>query len=686
MRSRRWIFFSLWGVALAFLVIVWIISASLMERGRSDAIEHYKTRATLTAGSAETIVNRTFLAMDVLLAGLEDLAQPGGVENGVPDAKRSQSVLVNAVRRTLFVRDIALVSRDGTVVAAALPTTMRTGLEFPNGFVETTLDQETPSLSVSQPIESFTSREMVLYFARPLGTLAAVAVVPLRQLANALSPTGTAEPLTITLERDDGQLIVSEPPSGFPAAQRVAQPLQPEHRDGNARIARGRIDGAPSLVAARDLLHAGLVLAVSIPVSPVDARWHEDRALVLSVSAVLGIVILTTAAVTHWYIRRLELARQAIQDNKDWLDQALASIRDGLLLCDSKDRVVAWNRRYVEFFPYLAPVLRPGVHYDLLARTAMRAMQPRSTDTEVEVAVQRRLADRRGRRVESEYQIRPDLHVHITETETPSGGVVSVYRDTTRSERELARCREAVRAAEEAHMQSIATLCRQICEPANTALGMMQLVLRASMDDATRRYASWAGDASRQVLATVSNVLDMSRLTSDVTQFDFESFVPRALIEDVASRALDAADGRRFSVHFSPELPQALWGDARRLRHALFNLLKVAIERSSCRTIEVRADHESRGDGQAVLRVDLGVAGADATNCPEFHSLREVFQRLDPSEPAALALGLTRKVAELTGGGLFFDDSPSPRVSFKAVFTTVSELQVTLGGPIGASG
>ncbi|MCW7536749.1 PAS-domain containing protein [Aquabacterium sp. A7-Y] len=688
MRSRRWILFALWGVACAFLVIVGIIAALLMLRGRADAIEQGRTRAILTAAGAEAVVNRTFLGIDVLLAGLADLAQPGGDEHEATDPQRSQRLLVDAVKRTLFVRDIALVSRDGTVVAASLPTTVLSGLEFPRGFVEATFEQEAPSLNISQPTESFASREMVLYFARPFGTLAAVAVVPLRQLASALSPSGMGEPLTITLERDDGQLIVSEPPSGLPAAQRVAQPLHPEHRDGSAHIGLGRIDGAPALVAARDLLHGGLVLAVSIPMESVGARWSGDRALVLTVSAILVMVILSTAGVTHWYIRRLDLARQAIQDNKDWLDQALASIRDGLLLCDSEHRVVAWNRRFIELFPSLTAVLKPGVHYDVLVRAAVQAMLPDATDAERDAVVRRRLSDHGSGHSESEYEVRSDLLVHVTDAETPSGGVVSVYRDVTSTERELARSREAVRAAEEARMHSIATVCRQISEPANTALGMIEFVSRGRMDECAHRYANWAREATRQVLAVVDNMLDMSRLSAGAVQSASEAFVPRALLDDVVARALDTAAGKRcsFSVRLSPDLPDSLWGDARRLRHALFNLLKVVCEHGSSRTIEVRADHELQGDRQVLLRLDLCTAGAGAVDCTRgSSSLREIFRSLDPSEPASLALELSRKVAELTGGGLFFDDHAPSCVSFKAAFSPVAELPATADRSIGAS-
>ena len=43
--------------------------------------------------------------------------------------------------------------------------------------------------------------------------------------------------------------------------------------------------------------------------------------------------------------------------SKSTLEHALGAMHDGFLLLDAQDRVVAWNQRYVDLFPWLADTI-----------------------------------------------------------------------------------------------------------------------------------------------------------------------------------------------------------------------------------------------------------------------------------------------------------------------------------------
>lgn len=655
MHTPRQGYVGVWCVAGTFLVIVAGIASYLVERGRADAVELARSRAAQTAAHAETLVNRAFLSIDVLLAGLEDLVALEQSRSGNVDPLLAQRALAGVVRRSLLVRDVALVGDDGAVVASALPVTRRLGLPLPGRFLGSAWQQSPPSMTVSQPAESFNTAETVIHFARPFGTsqgsrLLAVAVVPAAQVSAALAPGEAASLAVMTLEREDGQLIVGMPQTGMPASRRLASPLASTHRDGVARLAAGRLDGTPSLVAARSLLHSGLLVAVSIPMSDVLAGWQKERRRIWTAAALLGLAIVATAAGLHHYIRRMHLARAAIAEGKTWLDQALASIRDGLLLCDGLDRVVAWNQRYVAFYPWLASLIRPGVPYEVLVRRSVAEMFAERSAQEQEDLVQQRLRAHRREFSEFEHAVNSDLVIRITETATPGGGVVSVFRDVTAAERALARAEAAKEAAEASRLHFASGLAQAVARPANTALGAAELLLRTPLSGEQRRCVDWARSSGREITSIVHDLLDMTTLSSGPVRLACERFDPAAVLREAISQVRHTLPAANLDVELlgSDQLPASVYGDAGRVRQAVRGLVAAAAETAggACE-IELRAHAEPTGSD--AMSLVLLLTGNDPVIA---QSLMHGLRGTGPPTAATAALRVSAKLCELMGGDL----------------------------------
>lgn len=654
MRTRSWIFIALWGIAGAFIGIDAFITTSIIERQRADAIEQGRVRVSSAAAGAETLLNRAILGIDVLLAGLED-AMPlldDDPRRSWP-GEEAQRLLSGVVKRNLIVRDVVLVSQDGAVLASALPATRRLGLKLPEPLLKAAFAQPTPTLTMSAASDNFITAETVFYFARQFhserrGRTAAIAVVPETQVAAALSPGGSVGSLSITLERQDGQLVESVPPSGLPASRRVAQQIRPEFRDGLARPAVGRIDGSPSLVSARTLLHDDLLVVASLPLDVVLAKWEVDRRNIAAVGVLLSLMVLLTAAVTHWYLRRLDQARRDIEESKDWLVQALASMRDGLLLCDASGRVVAWNDRYVEFFPWARQIIRPGLDYEEMLRFTVDHLMKEEDVAQREVYFRHRLEEHRRGVTSSEYQVGPDLRLHIAETRTHSGGIVSVFRDITSTERELKQARKAASASEEARSQFVAAVSRQVAQPANNVLGMTELLLRADLPAAAKRYASWARESATEILATISDLQEMSRSRSGVGELTLNAFPVVPVLEDGLHLARTHAATKGIGIHVRGQeaLPGYLWGDAKFVRQGVGLVVQAAVESMSAGTVDVVVQHEPLPPNRVVLAVHINSVD------PAFglSGLKQALDEESAQHPGVVALESARRVAEAMGG------------------------------------
>lgn len=487
----------LWSVAAAFLATVIGVAFAIVARSHADTMGQANARVTQAAASADASINRTFIAVDALLAGIPELVLPEPRGAAPFEGGRAQHLLGGMVRRNLLVRDLAVMTTDGIVLATAMESSRRVGLTLPPEFLRQLNEQTTPSLVVSVPTQNFGTSENVMYFGRRAGDLhgrplMVVAEVPTQIITGVLASGMSFERMVLTLERDDGQLFASVPTAILPVEKRMTQPLRGGFADGVARVASGRTDGTPSIVAARGTLYQGIIVAASLPLEGALAAWRQERGNVTVIAMLIVGMIILTAAATHMYLRHLGRARQEIAQSRDWLNQALASMRDGWLLCDADDKVVAWNQRYVECFPWLREVVAAGLPYESLVRSSVAHVLPEATPSDQEAWVLQRIALHRRGQAEFEHQVSEGLVVHVTEAATPAGGIISVFRDVTRAERDLSEARSALQAAQLSSASAIHELVDAISKPINAIMGALALIAHGPLSVNQRQHLDMA--------------------------------------------------------------------------------------------------------------------------------------------------------------------------------------------------
>jgi signal transduction histidine kinase len=121
----------------------------------------------------------------------------------------------------------------------------------------------------------------------------------------------------------------------------------------------------------------------------------------------------------------------ALKDAEALIADGLDSLSDGFCLYDAADRLVVHNRRFVELFPHLAPVLRHGVSFEDVIAHAARVLPQFKTDADREAWRLKRIARHR----EPGETFVQGSHIgrvyHTTEFRTRAGGVATVVRDMT---------------------------------------------------------------------------------------------------------------------------------------------------------------------------------------------------------------------------------------------------------------
>jgi signal transduction histidine kinase len=120
-----------------------------------------------------------------------------------------------------------------------------------------------------------------------------------------------------------------------------------------------------------------------------------------------------------------------LKDAEALIADGLDSLSDGFCLYDAADRLVVHNRRFVELFPHLAPVLRHGVPFEDVTAHAARVLPQFKTDAEREAWRARRVARHRAPGETFVQGAHVGRVYHTTEFRTRGGGIATVVRDMT---------------------------------------------------------------------------------------------------------------------------------------------------------------------------------------------------------------------------------------------------------------
>ena len=664
----------LWGSTAALVLAIAGSAVWLVSHQRAEALRAAQARTVHFVNGAEAGLNRALVGVDVLLAGLEELLDESRRSDGALDLAQAERNLARINRQNLLVRDLALLDPDGQVLAAAEPATRRLGVKLPEGFLQQVLAQAVPALVISAPVVPFASAERALYFARPVlldGQRRGVALaeLPLPLMANILAQATDTEGLQVTIERDDGLLLISQPADELAIGRRLEPPLAAAALQGGATLGAARLTGRPAIVVARPAIYRSVRVVASLPLAAALGDWERDSRVIAAVAAALALLVIGAAGFGHWHVKRLSRVSGELAQSKSTLEHALGAMHDGFLLLDAQDRVVAWNQRYVELFPWLADTVKVGATArDLAERAALELLRDAGETARAEYVERRLTLARQGDGTHAQ-RLHDGRVVHSIERRTGDGGIVSVFRDITAAERELARVREAAEAASKAKTRFLAAMSHEIRTPLNAVLGMNGLLLASPLNDEQRRHAELIRSSGQSLLAIINDILDLSKIEAGRMELEIVDFPLAETIREVVSllTVRAQAKGLVLELVLPEELPAVVRGDPSRLRQVLFNLIGNGLKFTDAGRVTVALSHRAvaptPGNHDTIeLRIVVSDTGIGIP--PEV--LPRLFQRFSQADSSTarrfggtgLGLAISREIVELMHGRIEVASQP----------------------------
>jgi PAS domain S-box-containing protein len=385
--------------------------------------------------------------------------------------------------------------------------------------------------------------------------------------------------------------------------------------------------------------------------------------------------------------RRAEQLAGEVAFQKQYAQNVLRSIADGVFTLDTRHMITSWNpgAENITGVPPAAAIGRPCAEvlhasrcddHKLCDRNGCpvdRACDNRKAVPPLEVS----LTCRTGRDVVTSLSAAP-----LLDDRGESTGAVCVFRDVSR-ERELLG---SIQRANQAKSLFLANMSHEIRTPMNAILGFSQLLLKdQALGTTHRQHLDSIVRSGQHLLAVINDILDMSKIEAGRVELTIAAFDLRDLISDLAAifRLRTKAKGLLFRVEMSEELPFVVLGDGHKLRQIFSNLLSNAIKFTEHGQVVWRLRGERDSDTTWRLLVDVEDTGPGIPSTEVEHIFDPFVQTTAGAHTAGgtgLGLAISREFARLMGGDIRADSTLGKGSCFHVV-VRVNEDDVFLGSP-----
>ena len=256
-----------------------------------------------------------------------------------------------------------------------------------------------------------------------------------------------------------------------------------------------------------------------------------------------------------------------------------------------------------------------------------------------------------------------------------------------RTRRPQPRRRRAPQLSRRAIETTLAELAHEIRTPLTGILALGELLATAGLPPREREWAMAIKSTGEHLTMLTSLIVDAVRADARGLVLRRDLIRPRAFAQSLAA-SLDARAQRKdieSAATIAPDLPEAVIGDAMRMRAALENLIDNAVkftERGSVR-LDVTSEKVARDRARLVFGVTdsgIGLSAADVRRLfkPFAQANRSIGRRFGG---AGLGLSYVKRIARAMGGDLAVTGNPGggSRFEFSAVVTKVKAADSAAG-------
>ena len=265
------------------------------------------------------------------------------------------------------------------------------------------------------------------------------------------------------------------------------------------------------------------------------------------------------------------------------------------------------------------------------------------------------------------------LKVNIAQTRNADFEIAGTH-GTILDVSELVESKQSAELANNAKSIFLANMSHEIRTPLNVIVGYSEQLSQDTLNDIQLDYVNSILNSGYELLQTVEDILDISRIEAGKMIISKESFQLSSILADIAKRAGNLAEDKNIKFSVDIDADFEIYTDPLRLKQCLLNLIYNAIKFTDIGRVILRGAPGIYLDKQVYsFEVDDTGIGVPEDKRDQIFN---VFSQADNSTTRSyggvgLGLSITRALADMLGGYVSLEEKPDKGSIFKLVIPIV---------------
>jgi PAS domain S-box-containing protein len=231
-----------------------------------------------------------------------------------------------------------------------------------------------------------------------------------------------------------------------------------------------------------------------------------------------------------------------------------------------------------------------------------------------------------------------------------SEGFMILFSDTT----DIFKAQKDAERANAAKSEFLATISHEIRTPMNAIIGLAGMLKSTKLNDKQHNYLKSIQDSSQILLNLINDLLDFSKIEASKLELISDYFRLKIFLKDLQSmfELMFQQKNIDFVCEFSADLPEVVFGDDKRIRQILTNILNNALKYTPHGKVLFRVSQSP--DGKIYFEVEDTGIGIREEAIPRIF---QAFEQLDTARNkgvmgTGLGLAITKQLCLIMNGSI----------------------------------